>query len=105
MSNIIKNKQELNEVIAKDKFVVVDFYADWCGPCKALAPVIEELSISETDVTFVKVNVDDSKDLANEYGISSIPTLVYFKEGKELSEKTFGFLPKPKLLTIINNLK
>jgi len=66
---------------SKEKPVLVDFYADWCGPCKRLAPLLEEVSNTRTDVQFVKVNVDDARDIATRYGIRSIPTMILFKDG------------------------
>ncbi len=82
-----------DEVI-KSGIVVVDFYADWCGPCKMLAPVMEELS-DEMDgkATFLKVNVDDNQRLAQEYGITNIPSVIFFKDG-EKKEMQVGFIPK-----------
>ena len=82
-----------DEVI-KSGVVVVDFYADWCGPCKMLAPVMEELS-DEMDgkATFLKVKVDDNQRLAQEYGITNIPSVIFFKDG-EKKEMQVGFIPK-----------
>lgn len=106
MNNILKiNKNdELNKVIQENKYVVLDFYADWCGPCKALAPIIQDLSKELGDVTFIKIDVDHAQELRESFKISSIPTLVYFKNGQEVN-KTFGFIPKPTLLNNVNNLK
>lgn len=106
MSNILKvNKNdELDKVIQANKYVVLDFYADWCGPCKALAPVIQDVSKELADVTFIKIDVDQAEELKQMFKISSIPTLVYFKDGQEVN-KTFGFIPKPILLNNVNNLK
>lgn len=78
--------------ITKNK-VLVDFYASWCGPCKMLGPVLEKLS-SEFDI--VKIDVDEYPDLAREYGVMSIPTLILFDEGQE-TKKTIGFLPEEDL--------
>ena len=78
--------------ITKNK-VLVDFYASWCGPCKMLGPILEKLS-SEFDI--VKIDVDEYPDLAREYGVMSIPTLILFDEGKE-TKKTIGFLPEEEL--------
>lgn len=101
--NINKN-DKLDQVLQENKYVVVDFYADWCGPCKALAPIIDDISKELNDVTFIKVNVDHAEELKENFKISSIPTLIYFKNGQE-TNKTFGFIPKPVLLNNINNLK
>jgi len=68
----------------KSKLVIIDFFADWCGPCVMMAPVFERLASRNPSVKFGKVNVDDNGDLANEYEVSSIPCLVFFKDGKEV---------------------
>ena len=76
---------------------VVDFFATWCGPCKMLAPVLEGLSSDmEGKVNFIKVDIDQSLDLANEFQISSVPTMVIFKDNKKV-EQLIGFLPKEKI--------
>lgn len=99
----IVNEKEFNEVY-NNGIVLVDFYADWCGPCKMVAPVLDELSSEVTDVTFVKVNVDNDSALAQKYGVQSIPTLILFKDG-EIVDKAMGFQPKPGLLNFINKAK
>ncbi|MCL6429200.1 Thioredoxin 2 [Spiroplasma sp. JKS002669] len=106
MSKIITvNKvEELNKILKANKYAIVDFYADWCPPCKALAPIFEDLSKEVDDVTFIKINVDHSEELKDKFKISSIPTLIYFKDDQEAT-KTFGFVPKPTLLSHLNNLK
>ena len=80
-----------------DKTVIVDFYADWCGPCKMLAPILDELNAENSDVEIYKVNVDDEPDLARRFGVSSIPTLVSFKDGAEYKRKG-GAMPKEMIL-------
>jgi len=82
-----------NEII-KNK-VLVDFYATWCGPCKMLSPVLEELS-KEIDIDIVKIDVDENNNLAKEYGIMSIPCLILFENGKEI-KRNLGFMPKEKI--------
>lgn len=99
MSVIKINNNNFNETI-KNGVVLVDFFADWCGPCKMLSPIIEELSNEISDVNFVKVNIDESNEIANSYGIMSIPTLMLFKNGKMVN-KTVGFLPKENLKKFI----
>ena len=81
--DIIKNKAEYDQVLADNKSVFVDFYADWCGPCKMVGPVLEEISKDYADIKFVKVNVDDNPEIAQQYGIMSIPTMIGFKNAKE----------------------
>lgn len=86
----------------KEGVVLVDFYADWCGPCKMLTPVLEELAEDlEGKATVVKVNVDKENALAAKYGVTSIPSLKVFKDGKVV-EETMGFLPKEKLTELVN---
>ncbi len=86
--------KKFDEIIKGDKPVVCDFYADWCGPCKMLAPVLDELSDVYADkAVFVKVNVDDNYELSARYGIMSIPYVGVFKNG-EMADKSIGFMPK-----------
>ncbi len=80
----------------KNGIVLVDFYADWCGPCKMVAPIIEELSQEKENVKFIKVNVDNHEEIAKEYGIMSIPTMIIFKDGKEIN-KNIGFATKEEI--------
>ncbi len=76
------DEREFLQVINSDKLVVVDFYADWCMPCKFLSPLLEKLSREYKDVEFYKLNVDENQELAFEYGISSIPTVLFFRRGR-----------------------
>lgn len=101
---VINKKEELEKILQANKYVVTDFSAEWCGPCKALAPVFDDLSNNVPDVTFVKIDVDQLKNVAEQYGISAIPTLIYFKDGQELPERTFGFIQKPKLMAKLTSL-
>ena len=89
-----------NEVIKSDKPVLVDFNADWCGPCKMLAPVLEEIAGSRDDVKIVSINVDDEDILAEDYGVSSIPCLVVIKDGKEV-RRSIGFRGKDAVLEML----
>ena len=89
-----------NEQI-KEGVVLVDFFATWCGPCKMQAPVLEELKEDRSDVKVVKINVDQETEIAREYGVMSIPTLILFKDGKEIA-KNVGFMPKELLVQWIN---
>lgn len=92
MAKIVNSNEFENEV--KEGLVIVDFFADWCGPCKMLAPIFEELSNEMAGkVKFVKVNVDDSGDIANKFSVVNIPTMVILKDG-EKKESMVGFIPK-----------
>ena len=87
----------------KDGVVVVDFYADWCGPCKMIAPVMEELSNDmEGKVKFCKVNVDNNQRISQEYGITNIPSILFFKNGQKVDMQV-GFVPKNVLEQKINS--
>lgn len=89
-----------NEVIKSDKPVLVDFNADWCGPCKMLAPVLEEIAGSRDDVKIVSINVDDEDILAEDYGVSSIPCLVVIRDGKEV-KRSIGFRGRDAVLEML----
>ena len=80
---------------------LVDFYADWCGPCQMLAPIIEEIANERTDIKVGKLNIDDARETAISLGIESIPTLMVFKDGK-LTQKVVGFRPKDAILDILD---
>ena len=103
MSEVIINKSNFeNEVINAGKPVLLDFYADWCGPCKMLSPVLSEIADEYADVLRVaKVNVDDEPELAMKFKVSSIPMLVFFKDGRIVSTSV-GYRPKDEIL---NELK
>lgn len=88
------------EVLKSEKKVLVDFNATWCGPCKMMGPVIEELSEEMKNIKFVSVDVDDEDELAETYGVSSIPCLVLFEDGKEVS-RNVGFMPKDELENVL----
>ena len=88
------------EVIKSEKPVLIDFYADWCGPCKMLSPIIDEVAEENTDIKVVKVNVDDAQDLAMKYQVMSIPTLVVIKNGEEVN-RSVGLIDKSQVLNLI----
>lgn len=92
----INQSEFQSEVLDNAGVVVVDFYADWCGPCKMLAPILEEVQEELSEVKIVKVNVDENPDIANKYGITSIPTVKIFKAGADVNTKV-GFMPKEML--------
>ncbi|MBQ2836383.1 MAG: thioredoxin [Clostridia bacterium] len=89
-----------DEVLNSDKTVLIDFYADWCGPCKMFSPVVEAVATENEDLKVVKVNVDDAQDLAIQYQVMSIPTTVVIKEGKEVN-RAVGMVSKSDLLEMV----
>lgn len=95
----IENKEHLEQILSENSAVVMDFYADWCGPCKQLIPILETIIEDEKykDVVFCKINVDENEDLARSYGVRSIPSLKYVKKG-EVIKTTLGVQPI-KLIT------
>ena len=95
------DNQNFQEEI-KNNLVLVDFYAVWCGPCKMMHPIIEEISKQFPDLKILKVDVDKHEEIAREYGIMSIPTLILFKNGN-LVEKHVGFIAKEQLESLIQN--
>ncbi|MDD3453823.1 MAG: thioredoxin [Bacilli bacterium] len=101
MSVIHGNEMNFNDLISEG-IVLVDFYANWCGPCKMLAPILEEIASDRGETKIVKIDVDQAEALARNYGIMSIPTLILFKNGKMIDQKT-GFMPKQDLLNWISN--
>lgn len=98
----IINSSNFNEITSKG-IVLVDFFANWCGPCKMLAPVLEEAANEVKNVTFVKVDVDQEPGLAGKYGIQAIPHMVIFKDGKAVDSIT-GFVGKDVIVEKLNNL-
>lgn len=94
---LIHYEKDFNSLIEKE--AVVDFYATWCGPCKMFSPVFEEVSEKE-DINFIKVNVDDNVDIAKEYGVMTIPTVILFKDGKEIKRFT-GFMSKDAFINFL----
>jgi thioredoxin 1 len=93
-----------SEVVESDTPVLVDFWAEWCGPCKVIAPVVEELANDyEGKIKFGKVNVDDHNMIASEYGVRSIPTLLVFKNGAVVNQ-IVGAVPKEKITTILDKV-
>ena len=89
--------ENFNELI-KEK-TIVDFYATWCGPCKMLGPIFEEVA-NEEDINFVKVDIDKHEDICREYKVMSVPTLILFENGKEI-KRSIGFIPKERLKEFI----
>lgn len=99
----IVTKNELEKILKDENVVLVDFFATWCGPCKMLAPVLEDLSQTyQGKATIVKVDVDKEQELAGQYGVMSIPTMILFKNG-EVVKQVVGFQPKPQIENLINS--
>lgn len=96
----IKSLEEFNNAISNE-YVLIDFYADWCGPCKMLSPIIENIASSRDNIKVYKVNVDELGDVAREFAVMSIPTLILFKNGS-LVDKKIGFSPESVLNDWIN---
>ena len=91
-----------NEVMQADKPVFIDFWASWCGPCKMVSPVVDQLSEEVSDVKFAKVNVDEQPELARQFQVMSIPTMVLIKEGKVV-DTTIGAQPKEDIVKFIHS--
>ena len=101
---IVKDEADFDQILKENKSVFIDFYADWCGPCKMVGPVVEGLAEENTDVKFIKGNVDDNPEVAERYGVMSIPMLVAVKDGKTAAT-TLGFQPRESIQNVINAAK
>ena len=99
---VIKESEFINEI--NEGLVLVDFYAEWCGPCKMLSPILEQINDEDENVKIIKVNIDDSRFLANYYQIQSIPTLILLKNGQFLN-RIIGFSPKKAIQELIEKGK
>lgn len=98
------SKDNFKQEVLDDKGIVfVDFYADWCGPCKSMAPILEEISKEMKKMKFVKINVDQSQELASQYSIFSIPTFMIFKNG-EVASQFAGAMSKEGFVSEINKI-
>ncbi|MCI8549714.1 MAG: thioredoxin [Lachnospiraceae bacterium] len=101
MSVITITKENFEaEVMGSDRPVLLDFWAAWCGPCRMVSPVVDEIAGERTDIKVGKVNVDEQPDLAGEFGVMSIPTLVVMKDGK-VAAQTVGAVPKEEILSML----
>ena len=109
ISNEEENRMEIlsvtsanfeKEVINSDKTVLIDFYADWCGPCKAYSPIVESVATENEDIKVVKINVDNAQDIAIKYQVMSIPTTVVIKNGQEIN-RAVGMMSKSDLLEMV----
>lgn len=96
----VKNNDFESEVLKSDKKVLVDFYADWCGPCKMMGPVLEAVAKENDNIDVVKINVDEEQELAMRYRVMSIPALMVFEKG-EVVKKSVGLISKAEVLDLI----
>ena len=93
-------KDGFDKALSQGKLMMMDFWASWCGPCRMLGPVIEQLDNQYPDVVVGKVNVDDEQELAMRYGVMSIPTVIFFKDGKEIDRKV-GVMPPEAFVQVL----
>ncbi len=100
MSVLHISQNNFDQVKNSDKTVLLDFYADWCGPCRMVAPLVEELASEHPEYLICKINVDDEPALAQEFGVQSIPTLVVLKDGKVVTQSS-GARPKAQILALL----
>ena len=101
MSVLKVNKSNFEEIKNSEKVVLLDFYADWCGPCRMVGPIIEEIAGERSDIVVGKVNVDEEEELAGKFGVFSIPTLVVMKGGRIVAQEA-GAKPKAQILAMID---
>ncbi|ANR71105.1 thioredoxin [Selenomonas sp. oral taxon 126] len=88
------------EVLQSDRLVIVDFWATWCTPCRMLAPVLEEIAAERTDIKICKINVDEAQDIAEKYGVMSLPILIFFENGEAVNE-SLGLISKDQLVSLL----
>ena len=100
MSNLSVNSARFEELIRGEKPVLADFWASWCGPCRMMSPIVEEIAQEHPEIEVVKINVDDEPDLAQKYKIMNIPTLLYFRGG-EIAKRQIGAVSKTKLESLL----
>ena len=96
----ITNENFENQVLRAEKPVLLDFWAAWCGPCRMVSPIVDEIAAERSDIAVGKVNVDEQSDLAERFGITSIPTLVVIKNGK-IVNRAVGAMPKAKIIEML----
>ncbi len=102
MSVIKVTKENFNDTINTEKPVLLDFYADWCGPCRMVSPIVDEIAEENEDIVVGKINVDEEGELARKFGVMSIPMLAVLKNG-ELVEKSVGAKPKAAILRMLKD--
>ena len=100
MAVLLVNKENFNEIQTSEKTVLLDFYADWCGPCRMVSPIVDEIAEQNPQYLVGKINVDEQPDLAAAFGVASIPTLVVMKDGKIVNQAA-GARPKAQILAML----
>jgi len=100
MATLNINKDNFNELKSSEKPVLLDFYAKWCGPCRIVGPIIDEIAAENPQYVVGKINIDNEQELAQEFGVFSIPTLIVLKDGK-VAAKSVGAMPKEQILSLI----
>lgn len=102
MSVLHITASNLDQIKSSEKPVLVDFFADWCGPCRMIAPIIEEIAAERKEIVVAKVNVDEEPELAQSFGVSAVPTLAVMKNG-EIKSLSVGAKPKNEILKLLEN--
>lgn len=100
MSVISVNENNFDEIKNSEKIILLDFYADWCGPCRMVSPIVDEIAEERVDIKVGKINVDEESELAERFGIFSIPALVVIKDGKIVNQSV-GARPKAQILAML----
>ena len=100
MSVLKINRNNFEEIKSSDKPVLLDFFADWCGPCRMVSPIVDEIASEKDDIIVGKINVDEEEELASAFGVFSIPTLVVMKDGKVVNQSA-GARPKAAILAML----
>lgn len=103
IKHILGANEFQKEVLDNQEVVLADFYAEWCGPCQMLTPVLENISKNKSDINIVKIDIDKNMDLASQYNIEVVPTLLFFKNGK-IQKTLTGFMPENVLIKEFENL-
>ena len=100
MSVIKVNQNNFDEILASEKPALLDFYADWCGPCRMVAPILDEIAEEREDIKVCKVDIDEQPELASRYRVMSVPTLMVLKNG-QIMEQSIGAKPKHQILAMV----
>src|SRR3712207_4668028 len=105
MAKVINAQEFVKNVKEEKGLAVVDFFATWCGPCNMLGPVFAEVAEElKDDAFFAKIDIDQSMEVAQEYGVNTVPTVIFFKDGVEV-KREIGFMPKEKIVSTLNSVK